>query len=338
MAVAVDIVEALAEINKARPAYRLDIGEPDVEPPREVLEALRQLRDAPYGPSEGLPELREAIAGLFGVDRDEVVVVAGGRHGVAALMWAFRKAGLITTRPYYPGYLEIASAFDIRLDFVDAEEGRGWTPEFSRRGVYLVNYPNNPTGAILDRGKVKELVDVADFVISDEVYRDIAFAEFVSPLKLSPNVAVVYSFSKVFSVPGFRLGAVIAPRDVARLVVRFNRATVNSAPSVLQRAIAPLVPEIPRIAARLSEIYRRRVEIAKKALGLKFVEPKGAFYIFPRLGCSGTELLRRALSRGVSVLPGEVFGSPNHARIALVLPEDRLLTALSLLNEACPGA
>jgi len=87
-----DIVEALAEINRARPAYRLDIGEPDVEPPEEVFEALRRVGDAPYGPSEGLPELREALAGLFGVDRDEVVVVAGGRHGVSALMWAFRKA------------------------------------------------------------------------------------------------------------------------------------------------------------------------------------------------------------------------------------------------------
>jgi len=84
-----DIVEALAEINRARPAYRLDIGEPDVEPPEEVFEALRRVGDAPYGPSEGLPELREALAGLFGVDRDEVVVVAGGRHGVSALMWAF---------------------------------------------------------------------------------------------------------------------------------------------------------------------------------------------------------------------------------------------------------
>jgi len=71
-----DIVEALAEINRARPAYRLDIGEPDVEPPEEVFEALRRVGDAPYGPSEGLPELREALAGLFGVDRDEVVVVA----------------------------------------------------------------------------------------------------------------------------------------------------------------------------------------------------------------------------------------------------------------------
>ncbi|MFP3199690.1 MAG: pyridoxal phosphate-dependent aminotransferase [Thermoproteus sp.] len=333
-----DIVEALAEINRARPAYRLDIGEPDVEPPEEVFEALRRVGDAPYGPSEGLPELREALAGLFGVDRDEVVVVAGGRHGVSALMWAFRKAHIITTRPYYPGYLEIASAFDIRLDFADADEGRGWSPQFLRRGVYLVNYPNNPTGAVLDRAKVRELVDVAEFVISDEVYRDIAFVEFESPLKLSPNVAVVYSFSKVFSVPGFRLGAVIAPRDLARLVVKFNRATVNSAPSVLQRAVAPLVPEIPRMAARLSEIYRRRVEIAKRALGLKFVEPKGAFYIFPRLGCSGVEFLRRALQRGVSVLPGEAFGSSDHARIALVLPEDRLAAALSALNGTCPSA
>ena len=331
------LLEALAEINKARPNYRLDIGEPDVSPPEGLFKALGEIKEAPYGPPEGLSELREALAELFKVERDEVVVVSGGRHGIAALMWAFRRHKIVTTKPYYPGYLEIASVFDIKLDFVEAAEGPGWTPEFSQRGVYLVNYPNNPTGAILPRDKLRELLDHAEFVISDEVYRDIVFAEFVSPLEMSPNVAVVYSFSKVFSVPGFRLGAVIAPREIARQVARFNRATVNSASSVLQKAVARLVPEIPRIAARLSEIYRKRVELAGRILKLKFVEPKGSFYLFPRVPCPGLEFMRRALPKGVSVLPGEAFGSPDHVRIALVRPEQELGEALNLLNDVCPN-
>lgn len=331
-----EITEALAEINKARPSHRLDIGEPDVEPPEELLEALRSVREAPYGPSEGLPELREAVADLFKVDKEEVVIVAGGRHGISALMWAFRKRRIITTRPYYPGYMEIAEALDVRLNFVESYENDSWVPAFSQKGVYLVNYPNNPTGAVLPRNKVKELVESAEFVISDEVYRDIVFAEFTSPLELSQNVAVVYSFSKVLSVPGFRLGAVIAPRDVARLVVKYNRATINSAPSLLQKAVAPIVGEIPKLSRRLSEIYRERVELARRTLRLKYVEPRGAFYLFPKVGCSGADFMRGALSRGVSVLPGETFGSPNHIRIALVLPKEKLEGALSVLNGICP--
>ncbi|MEL9990856.1 MAG: pyridoxal phosphate-dependent aminotransferase [Thermoproteus sp.] len=331
-----EITEALAEINRARPSYRLDVGEPDVEPPEELLDALRSVREAPYGPSEGLPELREAVADLFKVDKEEVVIVAGGRHGISALMWAFRKRRIITTRPYYPGYMEIASAFDVRLDFVELDEDRGWAPTFSQRGIYLVNYPNNPTGAVLPKDKVKELVESAEFVISDEVYRDIVFAEFTSPLELSQNVAVVYSFSKVLSVPGFRLGAVIAPRDVARQVVKYNRATINAAPSILQKAVASIVGEIPKLSRRLSEIYRERAELARRTLRLKYVEPKGAFYLFPKVGCSGVNFMRGALSRGVSVLPGEAFGSPNHIRIALVLPKEKLEAALPTLNDICP--
>jgi aspartate aminotransferase len=334
----VELLEALAEISRAKPPIRLDIGEPDVKPPEGVLESLRgALDEFGYGPPEGVPELREAIAELFKAEPSEVAVVAGGRHGIAALMWAFRKRRIITTRPYYPGYFEIASTFDIRVELVEAREEEGWAPRFVERGVYLVNYPNNPTGVVLARDKVRELVDAAEFVVSDEVYRDIAFAPFTSPRDFSGDVAVVYSFSKVLSVPGFRLGAVVAPRAVVKEVVKFVRATVNSAPTVLQRAVARVVPEIPSLAKRLGEVYRRRLEVAKRELRYPFVEPGGSFYVFPKVPCSGVEFMRRALAKGVSVLPGESFGASNHVRVALVQPEERLADALKALNAMSCG-
>lgn len=325
-----DLLEALAEISRARPRVRLDVGEPDVEPPREVLEALRRVEWAGYGPPEGLPELREALAQLFEVEPSEVAITAGGRHGVAALMWAFRRRRIITVKPYYPGYLEIASAFDIPLQFVGT--GEGWMPAFAERGVYVVNYPNNPTGVVLSREKVRELVDAAEFVVSDEVYRDIAFEGLVSPIELTADAALVYSFSKVLSVPGFRLGAVVGPRDVVRSVAKFTRATLNSAPTPLQKAVAPVVPQIPKLAERLSEVYRLRAAVAAEVLRYPFARPGGAFYIFPRVPCDGVSFMRRALDRGISVLPGESFGAPGHVRIALVRPEGELKAALEELS------
>lgn len=316
-------MEWLSRVEHAKPLHRLDIGDPDVPPPLELLEALARPGRLGYGPPEGLPEFREAVAAVFGVEPSEVVAVAGARHGLAALLWHFRRARLLTTRPYYPGYLEIAEVFGLRLDLVDG---------FVNRGVYVVNYPNNPTGAVLAREGVRELVEVAEFVISDEIYRDIVFTEFTSPLELSGNVAVVYSFSKVFSVPGLRIGAVVAPRDVARAVAKFNRATVNTPPVASQRAVLAAIGNLRRRSAEVSEIYRRRAEAALRSLKLPAARPGGTFYLFPRAMPNCAEA---ALGRGVAVMPGAIYGAEDHVRIALVEPEERLVEAMEALNEAC---
>ncbi|WP_053240573.1 pyridoxal phosphate-dependent aminotransferase [Pyrobaculum islandicum] len=328
-----DFSLVLRRIGEAAPRHRLDIGDPDLPPPPELVEALRGGGDFRYGPPEGLPEFREAVAEVFKADPSEVVAVAGGRHGLAALMWIFRKRRLLTTSPFYPGYFDIAGVFGLELSLV--EGGDGWIPNFAERGVYVVNYPNNPTGAVLPREKVRELVDVAEFVISDEIYRDIVFTEFVSPAELSPSsVAVVYSFSKVFSVPGLRVGAVIAPRDIAREVARFNRATINVAPTPAQRAVASVIDVLPRRRREISQAYLRRVELALSELRLKFVKPGGAFYIFPQVS-DDVKCFESALTEGVSVLPGSLYGRGGYVRIALVEPEEGLREAFSALNRAC---
>jgi len=327
-----DFGSVLAEISRASPRHRLDIGDPDLPPPPEFFEALRRAGDFRYGPAEGLPEFREAVASLFGVEPGEVVAVAGGRHGLAALMWVFRKRRLLTPAPYYPGYFDIANVFEVGLALVETDQR--WLPVFRERGVYVVNYPNNPTGVVLPREKVRELVDVAEFVISDEIYRDIVFDGFTSPMELSPSVAVVYSFSKVFSVPGLRIGAVVAPRDVAREVAKFNKATINVPPTPAQRAVASVVDILPRRRAELSEAYRRRAELAAEALKLKFVRPGGAFYLFPHVG-DGVGCFKKALAAGVSILPGALYGRSDHVRLALVEDEERLAEAFALLNAAC---
>jgi aspartate aminotransferase len=147
---------------------------------------------------------------------------------------------------------------------------------------------------------------------------------------------VVYSFSKVFSVPGLRIGAVIAPRDVAREVAKFNRATVNVPPTPTQRAVASVVDILPRRRAEVSEAYRRRAELAAGWLKLEFVRPGGAFYVFPRVG-DDVRCFKAALAAGVSLLPGSLYGDPHHVRLALVEDEERLKEAFTAVNAACGG-
>ncbi|MFN3804974.1 MAG: pyridoxal phosphate-dependent aminotransferase [Pyrobaculum sp.] len=319
-------------IQQSGARHRLDIGDPDLPPPAELLEALQRARDFRYGPAEGLQEFREALAAYFGVEPGEVVATVGGRHGLSALMWAFRRRRLLAVSPYYPGYLEIAEVFDMGLELVEADP-EGWVPHFRERGVYIVNYPNNPTGVVLAREKVRELVEVAEFVISDEIYRDIVFRDFTSPLELSPSTAVVYSFSKVFSIPGLRIGAVVAPRDLAREVARFNKATVNVPPTAVQKAVAEVVHMLPRRRAEVSRVYMERAALAER-LRLKFVKPGGAFYIFPYVK-DDVACFQRALAAGVSTLPGSLYGRPGYIRLALVESGDLLKEAFETLNRAC---
>lgn len=331
---AVELGAVLAEIASKNPKCRLDIGDPDLPPPEELLETLRKVENYKYGPPEGLPEFREAVASIFGVEPSEVVATAGGRHGLAALMWTFRKKKLYTPTPYYPGYFEIASTFGLEIELVKTKEEEKWAPQFEKKGVYIVNYPNNPTGAVLSRQKVRELIDVAEFIISDEIYRDIIFGEFTSPYELAASTtAVVYSFSKIFSIPGIRLGAVIATRDVIKEVVKFNKATINVPPTPAQKAVAAAIHTLPKRKTQLSKIYAERVEIAKNS-GLKFAEPGGAFYIFPKVS-HGDKCYRQTLEKGISVLPGRLYGSPSHIRIALVENSHKLKEALPTVANIC---
>ena len=153
-------------------------------------------------------------------------------------------------------------------------------------------------------------------------------------MELSSSVAVVYSFSKVFSAPGLRVGAVIGPREVVREVARFNKATINVPSTAAQRAVAEAAHVLPRRRAEISRIYGERVRLAEQTLRLKFARPQGAFYVFPQVG-DGDACFEKALSRGVALLPGSLYGSRSNVRIALVEDSGRLAEAFNLVNEAC---
>ena len=325
------LVDVLAEIRRVRPRLRLDIGQPDFPPPQEVVEALRRhASSAEYAPPEGLPELRERIAEWVGVDPGEVVVTVGAKMGLAAVMRLFR--AIHVPRPWYMGYVEVADLFGVELRPIDTRLEVGWVPRWPGRGVYLVNYPNNPTGVVLPRDSVKALLDVAEFVISDEPYRELVWGEFTSPFRLRPETVLVHSFSKNLAVPGFRVGFVAGPREVVRRVVEFVRAVANDVPTPQQRALAETLHLVDRYAREMAREYARRAEAMSAALRLRHVKPSGAFYIFAEVPCDDKAFFAKLLSSGVSVLPGSLFGAPGFVRISLTAPVEELVEAAEVIN------
>ncbi len=329
-----DVYSYFELVERLAPPVRLDVGQPDVPPPEELLEELRRLLRFPYGPSQGLEELRERIAAMWKVDPYEVAVTVGAKQGLAALLHAFRHAPVKLYSPYYPGYMGIARVFGVPLDIRVTSMEDMWEPVPSGPGTYIVNYPNNPTGIVPSRERFRAIVEEARFVISDEVYRWVAFEEAPSALDYGglEKVAVVDSFSKALSIPGLRLGYVVSSRDVIRRVREFVAATSTSPPTGPQLAVARSFDVLERRRAELSRVYSERAAAFLSKLRLPCVRPMGTFYVFPRVGCSGLAFAERLLSRGISVFPGTFFGAEDHIRVSLVQPLDVLLKAADVIN------
>ncbi len=315
---------------------RLDAGDPDHPPPRVVLEVLeREVRSSlGYTPASGLRELREKIADLHGVDLNEVVVTPGAKAAIAALIHSARRVGVFA--PYWPGYRAAAGLFGRRLVARYVSPRRGWLPGYEdaaylagRVDLIVVNYPNNPTGAVLDtaaaRGILEAARDAGVVVVSDEAYRDLAFdgSRLVLAELESEGVVSVYSFSKTFAVPGLRVGYAIGdPRLVGR-IRDFIAATYTGVPRYAQLAALKALEVLEEAARRARETYRARLEAALKAVDRRVFDytlPKGGLYLFLklRLGVDGTSLAYRLARKGVGLFPGEAFGGAKYRRYVRV--------------------
>ncbi len=323
-------------VKSRNPEIRLDLGQPDVPVDERIIEAaVNSLRrgETGYTATAGINELREIIAEREGVDPDEVVVGAGGKIMLSAAIMRASLVGLIS--PHWTAYERTASSFDTPVKFFKTSIEDGWIPHLQELGVDLLilNYPNNPTGRIIPKESIREILELAEDedvkVISDEVYAEISWRDFTPLREMSENVITVKSFSKLFSMTGFRLGYAIGPKKDIRELQKFMEATITCVPIFVQRAGIRAMELWDEIRARISEVYRKRGELAYKILSKKFqlTPPDGAFYIFVDTGVDSTLFVDKMVDEGISMFPGDVFGGyDTFVRISLV--SDRLEYAL----------
>ncbi|GAB7008463.1 pyridoxal phosphate-dependent aminotransferase [Halorubrum trueperi] len=325
-------------------------GNPDWEPPGALREALREYAGLPpdvfqYPPSEGLRELREAIAERRGVDVDRVVVTNGtGEANYLAMARAFeRDAGdeallLDPVYPYYPGKVQLLGG---KPTLVPTDRDGGLDPDAIREAaseetaLITLNTPNNPTGAIYDIDAVWEVVAIADevdaLVLVDEVYDHFDLTgEFESALTLgSDRVIVTNGFSKSMAITGFRVGYGVFPDDHV-FEAKARHMLVNVAgPRPSQYAVTHALAETdPEYFAESRALLAERVDAFTDALdaaGAEYSRPEGAFYVLARFdGFPGTmENVKRLIDEaGVAGMPGDAFGTArgDWIRFALVTP------------------
>ncbi len=345
----------------------LEIGEPDGATPPHVVEAgVRALRDrhTRYVDPAGLPALRDAIAtslawrGVRGGTADNVVVVPGAKPMIFYALLAVLEPGdevLVPDPgfPIYPSVVRFAGAVPVSYAGLDvARLAALITP---RTRALVLNLPANPTGIVATVDALSAIAALAQrhdlTVVSDEVYGRIRYDGGAGSIAALPGMLertiIVDSFSKTYSMTGWRLGFGIVP---AGLVERVTKLVVNGTsctpPFVQLAGLAALTGSQDCVAAAVGHYEGRRdwlVEALNRLPGIHCSPPCGAFYAFPnvrqieaRTGLSTEQLTTRLLDvHGVAVLPGTAFGpgGAGHLRLSFATSDDDLEVALGRMRE-----
>ena len=364
-----------AEVTAAREAgqdvIRLDIGNPDMAPPDAVIaELCRSARSADhhgYAGYRGLPSLRTAIADYyarrFRVDLDpeaQIVPLIGSKEGIVNMALAMLDPGdvALVPDPGYAPYTMGAMLAGGDVHTVPLRRERHFLPDLDaipapvadRAKLMWLNYPNNPTGAVVDLAFLNEVVDFTRrhnlLLCYDAPYTDVTYGEYTAPSVLqvegATEVAVEFnSLSKTFNMAGWRLGMAVGQREALVALAQVKSNIDSGMFHPLQDAAVSALSVEPRWIADRNRLYRARLSViveGLRAVGFDAEMPDAALYVWvavPEALGAAEDFARRLLKRaGVAVAPGPFFGAmgEGYIRISATAPTDRIQEAMQRLR------
>ena len=363
------LVRARALERQGKNIIHLEIGEPDMDTPANVVEAgVDALRKGftHYGPSAGLPELREAIAADVSSSRgikvsaDEVVVVPGGKPIIFFTILALVEEGdeVIYPNPGFPIYESMinflgAKAVPILLreerDFrLDVNELAGLITD--RTKLIILNSPQNPTGGIITKKDVEDIAaaigDRDIMVMSDEIYSRLMFEgepySIASIDGFRDRTIILDGFSKTYSMTGWRLGYGVMRSDLAVHIARLMTNSISCTATFTQMAGIEALGGDQSEPEKMRQEFQRRRDVFVSGLnqikGFSCRLPKGAFYTFPNIkqtGWSSKKLADALLDDvGVAALSGTAFGAygEGHLRFSIANSIEHLQQALDRID------
>jgi aspartate aminotransferase len=334
----------------------LHIGEPDFDTPAGIRAAATRAMDeglTHYGPAQGMPDLRGAIAerlhrlhAIPATSSD--VVVMPGKLAIYASLLSSTNPGddVLLPDPTYlfeqpvqlvgarPVYFPLRDDFSFDPTALEA----AITP---RSRVLILTSPSNPTGRLLSRDEVRAALTIARehhlTVLSDETYEALVYeGPHVAPASLAESagrVVTIGSFSKMYAMTGWRVGYAVAPPDLRARLVKVVEHTLTCVPPFIQRACLWGLQNAEPDVVRFREEFRRRrdrlFDLLRVIPGLHVHRPAGAFYMFPRydLPLSSVDFCNRVLDdEKLALVPGVSFGpsGEGHFRISFTAPVDAL--------------
>ncbi len=339
--------KAIALERQGRSIIHLEIGEPDFQTPKRIVEAgIGALRDGEthYTDSRGILELRAAIAAYYGrkygtsFTEERVLVTMGTSPALLlALSVLVEQPGdeIILSNPYYPCYPNFIRYLGGSPRFIESREIDGFQlkPDDVKSAIgprtkgIIINSPSNPAGTLMPEPDIRGICELGIPVISDEIYHGLVYDDKEhSALEFTDDAFVLNGFSKLFAMTGWRLGYIIAPERHTRTLQILQQNFFISPNSFVQRGgVTALTEDHAEIAEMRGRYDARRRFLLEKLpeLGLSIgAEPKGAFYFFVNAGHIDTDSYKLAfdiLERvGVAVTPGIDFGArgEGHLRIS----------------------
>ncbi len=348
----------------------LGVGEPDFDTPWHIRdEGIYSLEKGRtfYTSNSGLKELRMEIAAYLqrtqGLDyhyMSQIFVTVGGSEAIDLAMRAMINPGdeVLIPQPSYVSYEPCVVMADGKPVIIELKEENRFrlTPEeleaaiTPKTKILVMPFPNNPTGAIMEREDLEKLVPVIQkhdlFVVSDEIYAELTYGgkQHVSIASLpgmQERTILINGFSKAYAMTGWRLGYACGPKDVIRQMVKIHQYCIMCAPTTSQYAAVEALRNGDEDVRRMRESYderRRFVLHTLREMGLPCFEPEGAFYVFPcikEFGMTSDEFATNLLKEEkVAIVPGTAFGScgEGYLRISYAYSIESLKKALKRLE------
>ena len=351
-------------------AISLGVGEPDFDTPWHIRdEGIYSLEKGRtfYTSNAGLMDLRKEICTYlkrkYNVSYDavkETVVTVGGSEAIDIALRAMINPGeeVLIPQPSYVSYEPcaiLAGATPVIIDLKAENEFRLTAQELrdaitDKTKVLILPFPNNPTGAIMERKDLEAIAEVIlekdIFVISDEIYSELTYnGKHVTIAELpgmQERTIVINGFSKAFAMTGWRLGYACGPANIIEQMTKIHQFAIMCAPTTSQYAAVAALRDGDEDVAQMCESYnqrRRYLMHAFKEMGLPCFEPFGAFYVFPcikEFGMTSDEFATRFLQEyKVAVVPGTAFDDSGEGflRISYAYSIDNLKVAIGRLAE-----
>jgi aspartate aminotransferase len=363
------LVRARALEAQGRDIVHLEIGEPDMDTPRNVIDAgIDALNNhyTHYGPSAGLQQLREAIADDAGARRgikvapEEVVVVPGGKPIIFFTIQALVDEGdeVIYPNPGFPIYesmIQFMGAKPVPVQLRQEREFRLDINELKdkitdRTKLIIINSPQNPTGGMMDKQDILDLAaaigDRDIMVLTDEIYSRLVFEgehhSIMSLPEMRDRVILLDGFSKTFAMTGWRMGYGVMRADLAQHIARLQTNATSCTASFTQMAGVEALRGPQASVDAMNAEFRRRRDIMVAGLnsikGFHCLKPKGAFYVFPSVKDTGWQSKKLADAildeAGVACLSGTAFGNfgEGHLRFSVANSVENIEKALDRLD------
>lgn len=331
------------------------VGEPEMDTPREIVESTKAALDAQktrYGPVNGLPELRARLAaGLCGYDAENILVTNGSKQALYMIFQVICDPmdEVIIPVPFWVSFVEQVKLAGGKPILVRTHPNHQLDCEAieqaitARTKAILINSPNNPSGAVYPLTDLKTISRLAKkynlFIVSDEAYDAFIYDGFkhASMFDIQParnRTIITCSFSKSYSMTGFRVGYVAASTKIVDSLSRIQSHISGNVCTFAQYgALAAMSLDGAMLTKRQEEMQRKRDIAFKYASKLfKCIQPRGAFYLFPDVsmvlgeGEKADILAARLLKEaGVAVVSGEAFGMERHIRISFAVTDDKLI-------------